>query len=136
MNFGGCQLWVQLSQAFLHQFWKFLCSSCCKFSETHSTFWICMILKDVMEKKNGNQKICQFEPTLKSNLFGDWDFLTFFSIRWPKSTRMKNRPYWMVKKSPKHQKKSKNEGFRGTYCIPPFWEHPVWQKVPVSAANG
>ena len=58
----------------------------------------------------GNQKICQFDPTLKFNIFWGWDYSSFFSIICPKSTRMKNRPYWMVKKSPKHQKKSKKWG--------------------------
>ena len=74
LSFWGCQL---------HQFWQFLCSSCWKFPEfsgTHPTFWICMILKDVMDKnkKNRNQKICQFEPTLKFNLFWGWDYSSFF----------------------------------------------------------
>ena len=44
-------------------------------------------------------------------IFLGWEFSTFFSILCPRSTRMKNRPYWMDKKSPKHH--------------PPFWEHPV-----------
>ena len=44
-------------------------------------------------QKIRNQKICQFEPTLKSYFFRGWDFWTFFSIICPKSTRMKNRPY-------------------------------------------
>ena len=61
-------------------------------------------------KKLKISKICQFEPTLKFNLFGKCGFSTFFPIRWPKCTRMKNRPYWMVKKTPKHQKKSKKWG--------------------------
>ena len=45
LNFGGCQLWVQLSQAIL--------SPCCKFPEifeTPLTFSICMVLKIVMDK--------------------------------------------------------------------------------------
>ena len=33
LNFGGCQLCIHLSQAFLHQFSKFLCPSSCKFPE-------------------------------------------------------------------------------------------------------
>ena len=39
---------------------------------------------------------------------------------------MKNRPYWMVKKSKNIRKSPKNKRFRGSYCIPPFWEHPVF----------
>ena len=59
-------------------------------------------------------------------------FNVFFSIICPKSTRMKNRPYWMVKKVQNISKSPKNEGFRGTYCIPPFyiitWS-VVWSRV-------
>ena len=29
-------------------------------------------------------------------------------------------------KSKTSEKVQKNEGFRGTYLIPPFWEHPVY----------
>ena len=77
---------IQLSTAFLHQFWKFLCSSCCKMLWTK-------------KQKNINQKLCQFEPTLKCHLF--WDLSTFVSIPCSRSTRMKNRPNWMVQ-SPKN----------------------------------
>ena len=62
LKFGGCQLCIHLSQAFLHQFSK---------------------LKS--EK-------CQFEPPLKFHLFWVWDLSTFFSISCPRSTRLKNRP--------------------------------------------
>ena len=61
LNFEGCQLWHQLSQAFLHQFQKFLCLSCCKFpefSKASPTVYILMILKEGMAK---NQKIKKSE---------------------------------------------------------------------------
>ena len=54
LKFGGCQLCVQLSWTFLHQFWKFLCPFCCKFPEFYDrppTFQFCMVWKDVMDKK-------------------------------------------------------------------------------------
>ena len=57
LKFGGCQLCVQLSWTFLHQFWKFLCPFCCKFPEFYDrppTFQICMVWKDVMAKKPKN----------------------------------------------------------------------------------
>ena len=89
---------------------------------------------EIIEPKVGN-------PLNSSSIYwANWSQpwnLTFFRIRifnsfsiiWPKSTRMKNHPYWMVKKSPKHmqntRKSSKSVGFRGTYFIPPFWKHPV-----------
>ena len=65
LKFGGCQLCVQLSWAFLHQFWKFLCPFCCKFPEFYDrppTFQFCMVWKDVMDKKpkkNRFQKIAK-----------------------------------------------------------------------------
>ena len=57
LNFEGCQLWHQLSQTFQ----KILCPSCCKlpeFSKASQTFYILMILKEVMTK---NQKIKKSE---------------------------------------------------------------------------
>ena len=53
-------------------------------------------------RKLRNQKICQFEPTLKSSLFSGWKFSTFFSSLCPKSTKVKNRPYLTVKRAQKH----------------------------------
>ena len=98
LSFWGCQL---------HQFWQFLCSSCWKFPEfsgTHPTFWICMILKDVMDKnkKNRNQKICQFEPTLKFNLFWGWDYSSFFFNHMPQKYQNEKLPILNHQKNPKH----------------------------------
>ena len=53
-------------------------------------------------RKLSKQKICQFEPTLKSSLFSGWNFSTFFSSLCPKSTKVKNRPYLTVKRAQKH----------------------------------
>ena len=68
-----------------------------------------MVLKDVMDKKPKNLKWEKMPIWANSGIlpFLWWDFSTFFSISCPRSTRMKNRPYWMVKKSPKHWEKSK-----------------------------
>ena len=57
-------------------------------------------------RKLRNQKICQFEPTLKSSLFSGWNFSTFFSSLCPKSTKVKNRPYLTVKRAQKHLENS------------------------------
>ena len=107
LNFEGCQLWHQLSQTFLHQFQKFLCLSCCKFpefSKASPTFYILMILKEGLAKKQkiNNQKICQFEPTLKSSLFSGSNFSPFFKSICQMSTKVKNRPYLTVKRAQKH----------------------------------
>ena len=90
-----------------------------------------MVLKGVMDKTPQKIEIRKY-----ANLSQPWNlaffeneiFHFFSSIICTKSTRMKNRPYWMVKKSPKIRKSPNNEGFRGTYLIPPFWEHPVEDK--------
>ena len=76
-------------------------------------------------QKIRNQKICQFEPTLKSNLFGDWDFSTFFQSYVTKVPEWKIAHIEWSKNVQNIRKSPKNKGFRGTYCIPPFWEHPV-----------
>ena len=68
-----------------------------------------MVLKGVMVKKNKKNrqwKICHFEPTLKFNLFWDWDFSTFFLIIWFKSTKMKLRPYFAMELVEKLMKKT------------------------------
>ena len=101
LNFEGCQLWHQLSQTFLHQFFKFLCPSCCKipeFSKTPPTSYIWMNLKEVVTKNQKNKKSekCQFEPTQKC-----YHFSTFFC----KSTKVKNRPYLTVKGAQKKTRK-------------------------------
>ena len=111
LNFEGCQLWHQLSQAFLHQFFKFLCPSCCKipeFSKTPPTSYIWMNLKEVVTKNQKNKKSekCQFEPTLKCYHFSGWHFSTFFASLCPKSTKVKNRPYLTVKGAKKQQENS------------------------------
>ena len=57
-------------------------------------------------KKNRCWKICHFEPTLKFNLFWDWDFSTLFLIIWFKSTKMKLRPYFTIELVQKLMKKT------------------------------
>ena len=60
LNFEGCQLWRQLSETFLHQFWKFLCPYCCnspEFSITFPTSYNWLILKEVVTKNQKNKKL-------------------------------------------------------------------------------
>ena len=47
-----------------------------------------------------------FKPTQKFNLFGGWDFSTFFSFIWFKSTKMKLRPYFTMENVQKLMKKT------------------------------
>ena len=59
LNFGGCKLWQQLSQTFLLQFQNFLCPFSWKFpefSKASPTFYILMILKEVMAKNQNLKK--------------------------------------------------------------------------------
>ena len=59
------------------------------------------------QKKMEIRKYANLSQPWNLTFFEDETIQVFFSIICPKSTRMKNRPYWMVKKSPKHQEKSK-----------------------------
>ena len=75
-------------------------------------------MPEIIEPKVGNPKNST-NPNW-ANLSQPWNltflkdeiFKLFFSIICHKSTRMKNRPYWMVKKNPKHQEKSKKWSIR------------------------
>ena len=66
------------------------------------------IISDISSsiRKLRNQKICQFEPTLKSSLFSGSNFSTFFSSICPKSTKVKNRPYLTVIRAQKYKENS------------------------------
>ena len=97
LNFEGCQLWHQLSQTYLHQFFKFLCLSCCKipeFSKTPQTSYIWMNLKEVVTKNQKNKKSekCQFEPTLRMLSFFRVTFFNFFCIPMPKEYQSEKSP--------------------------------------------
>ena len=70
------------------------------------TFWWCWRKLWPKIRKLRHQKICQFEPILKSSLFSGWNFWTFFSFSKPKSTKVKNRPYLTVKRGQKQQDNS------------------------------
>ena len=63
------------------------------------TFWWFWRMLWPKFRKLRNQKICQFEPTLKSSLFSEWIFKTFSSSVWPKSTIFDSQ------KSPKTKRK-------------------------------
>ena len=83
---------------------------------------------DVMDKpqKIRNQKICQFEPTLKSNLFGDWDFSTFFFNQMTQKYQNEKSPILNgQKKSKTSEKVQKMRDLEGPTSFRPFWEHPV-----------
>ena len=67
-------------------------------------FWRMLWIKT---KKIEIRKYANLSQPWNLTFFEDETIQVFFSILRPKSTRMKNRPYWMVKKSPKHQEKSK-----------------------------
>ena len=110
LNFEGCQLWHQLSQKFLHQFQKFLCPLCCKFSEFSKAsplHYILMILKEVMTK---NQKIKKSEdmpisanPEIQP--FFRVKFFNFFFIPMPKEYQSEKSPIFDSQKSPKTLRK-------------------------------
>ena len=48
-------------------------------------------------------KMSQSEPTLKSCIFHDYIFNKKYSSPWPKSTRVKNCPYFTVKRAKKQE---------------------------------
>ena len=66
------------------------------------TFWWFWRMLWPKFRKLRNQKICQFEPTLKSSLFLGWNFSTILLSMCSKSTKVKNRPYLTVKRAQKH----------------------------------
>ena len=133
LNFESCQLWHQLSQTFFHQFRKKLCPSCWKFPEFSKAFPTFYILTILMEwpkiRKLRNQKICQFEPTLKSSLFSVPNFSTFFH---PCAQRV---PKWKIvhiwqSKEPKNTKKTPyNVWIICFQSFPDVLQHPVCVNV-------
>ena len=97
LKFGGCQLCVQLSWAFLHKFWKFLCPFCCKFPEFYDrppTFQNglkgCYWQKT---KKLEFRKLPKLSQPWNLTILEDAIFKLFFSIICPRSTRRKIAQY-------------------------------------------
>ena len=76
-------------------------------------------------RKLRNQKICQFEPTLKSSLFSGWNFSIFFH---PYAQRV---PNWKIahiwqSKEPKNTKKTRyNVSVICCQSLPVVLQHPV-----------
>ena len=77
-------------------------------------------------QKLKQQKLSQFEPTLKSCFFEDEIFQLFFQSHAPKVPEWKIAHIEWSKKAQNTRKSPKNEWFRGSYVNPPFWEHPVF----------
>ena len=110
-----------------HQFSKFLCSSCCKFPEFSDTPPNILNLYGFEgcygqnPPKNRNQKIRQFEPTLKSSLFWKWDFSTFFFNHTSQKYQNEKSPVLNGKKMSKiSEKVPKIRDLEGPTAFRPF----------------
>ena len=88
-------------------------------------------MPEIMEPKVGNPKNST-NPNW-ANLSQPWN-LTFLEVEIFQlffQSYVSKVPEWKIahiewsKKVQNIRKSPKNEGFRGTYLIPPFWEHPV-----------
>ena len=81
------------------------------------------------------QKPKKLEIRKYANLSQPWNltfledeiFELFFQSYVPKVPEWKIAHIKWSKKAQNTRKSPKNKGFRGTYCIPPFWKHPVCQ---------
>ena len=72
-------------------------------------------------QKIRNQKICQFEPTLKFNLFGEWDFSTFFFNQMTQKYQNEKSPILNgQKKSKTSEKVQKMRDLEGPTSFRPF----------------
>ena len=88
-------------------------------------------MPEIIEPKVGNPKNST-NPNW-ANLSQPWNltFLKdeilklFFQSYVPKVPEWKIAHIEWSKKAQNIRKSPKNKRFRGTYCIPPFWEHPV-----------
>ena len=87
-----------------------------------------MVLKGVMDKNPKKIEIRKY-----ANLSQPWNlaffeneiFQFFFQSYVPKVPEWKIAHIEWSNKVQNIRKSPKNEGFRGTYLNPPFWEHPV-----------
>ena len=88
-------------------------------------------MPEIIEPKVGNPKNST-NPNW-ANLSQPWNltflkdeiFKLFFQSYVPKVPEWKIAHIEWSKKAQNIRKSPKNKRFRGTYCIPPFWEHPV-----------
>ena len=88
-------------------------------------------MPEIIEPKVGNPQNST-NPNW-ANLSKPWNltfledeiFELFFQSYVPKVPEWKIAHIEWSKKAQNIRKSPKNKGFRGTYCIPPFWEHPV-----------
>ena len=113
LNFGGCKLWIQLSQAFHHQFWFFF-GLLLTWLQISWNFWNFPNIEFVwfwrmlwtkppkIEISHRNRANPEIWPFLKMRFFN------FFVNHMPQKYKDENRPYSILngQKKPKHQEKS------------------------------
>ena len=90
----------------------------------------------IIEHKVGNPQIsisrkwANLSQPWNLTFFEDEVFRLFFSIICPRSTRMKNRPYWMVKQAQNIRKTPKYKGFRGVLDWSTLLRTPCMLRLP------
>ena len=88
-------------------------------------------MPEIIEPKVGNpqnstnQNLANLSQPWNLTFLEDEIFQLFFQSYVPKVPEWKIAHIEWSNKVQNIRKSPKNEGFRGTYCIPPFWEHPV-----------
>ena len=89
-------------------------------------------MPEIIEPKVGNpqnstnQNLANLSQPWNLTFLEDEIFQLFFQSYVSKVPEWKIAHIEWSKKVQNIRKSPKNEGFRGTYCIPPFWEHPVF----------
>ena len=88
-------------------------------------------MPEIIEPKVGNPKNstnpnwADLSQPWNLTFLKDEIFKLFFQSYVPKVPEWKIAHIEWSKKAQNIRKSPKNKRFRGTYCIPPFWEHPV-----------
>ena len=88
-------------------------------------------MPEIIEPKVGNpqnstnQNLANLSQPWNLTFLEDEIFQLFFQSYVSKVPEWKIAHIEWSKKVQNIRKSPKNEGFRGTYLIPPFWEHPV-----------
>jgi len=70
-------------------------------------------------------KICHFEPTLKFNLFSEWDFSTFFLINMVQRYQNEIAPIFCYGIGTQTTEKD----LKMPILQPPDWNHPYWMTL-------
>ena len=89
-------------------------------------------MPEIIEPKVGNpqnstnQNLANLSQPWNLTFLEDEIFQLFFQSYVSKVPEWKIAHIEWSKKVQNIRKSPKNEGFRGTYLIPPFWEHPVY----------